>query len=165
MVKRIGLLLLCAAMAMVLASCNLRQRAASAVQDRIMEKALGDNVEIDSNKEQVKIKGEDGEEIIFGADQWPDGKAARMVPEFKDGKVASVMSSDNYCLIVVEGSSEKEWQSYVGKLKAEGFDRSAMEYSDDNSKIYQGFTEDGHMAMASVDREGNVSISVQVSTD
>ena len=75
------------------------------------------------------------------------------------------MSSDDYCLIVVEESSEKDWQAYVSKLISGGYDQSVMEFSDDNTNIYQASTSDGHAVMVSVDQEGTVTISIQAASD
>lgn len=165
MFKRLGVILFCLILGMAFAGCNLKEKAANAVQDKILEEAMGDNVDIDTNDGEVRVSGEDGEELVFGGGEWPVDKAAALIPEFKSGKVESVMNSDDYCMVIVEDSSEKDWQAYVESLKKAGFSDDVMEFSDESSKMYQGTSGKGHVASAVVDSEGTVTITIQAAAE
>ena len=47
-----------------LGGCGIKKKAEKAITEKIVEKALGDNVDIDGDT--VTIKGEDGEEFSIG---------------------------------------------------------------------------------------------------
>lgn len=161
MFRRISLIVACLIIAAAFAGCNVKEKASNAVQDKILEEAIGDNVDIDSNKGEVRVSGEDGEELVFGGGEWPADKAAALIPVFKSGEVQSVMNSDDYCMVIVEKSNEKDWQDYIEKLKNAGFTDDVMEFSDDSTKMYQAKSDKGHVAGASIDSEGTVTITVQ----
>jgi len=60
---------------------------------KILEDA-GVDADIDGDK--VVIKGEDGQELTIGEGEWPSFDLAKSIPEFKGGKIVSVMI---HCLL------------------------------------------------------------------
>lgn len=71
-----------------------------AATEKILEKALGDKVDIDGD--EVTIKGDNGEEVTIGGGQRPDTELAKKLPEFTKGTVVSAVTEDNSVMIFLE---------------------------------------------------------------
>lgn len=138
MVMFIALLLL-----LPLTGCNARQKIADKVADKITEgivnKVAGDDVDVDIDGDKVTIKGDDGSEMTFGGTEWPKDGAASMIPEFKEGKLDTVINSAENCWLQVKDVNEADYEKYIEALKGVGFDASGSEYKDAESRIYSAY--------------------------
>jgi len=98
-----------------LGGCGLKKKAEQAISEKIVEKALGDNVDIKGDT--VTVKGEDGEEITVGGGKWPDTDLAKKIPEFKKGKIAtSATEGDNFMVLIQEVKAE-DFEAYLKEVK------------------------------------------------
>lgn len=81
------------------------------IAEQVIEGATG--VEVDINDEEVTIEGEDGEEITIGGTEWPDSDMAKKIPEFKEGKVSSVVNSAENVMIAIEEVEKQDVLNYA----------------------------------------------------
>lgn len=94
---------------------NLKEKAGEALAGKIIEAAGGGGVDI--NKDKVSIKGKDGEKLTIGGTEWPKSKLAKSVPEFKGGKIAAVLDSDDSVMVVLESVKEADAAAYIETVK------------------------------------------------
>ena len=94
---------------------KLEEKAIEAVAEKVIEKAGGGDVDIDGDK--VTVKGEDGEEATFGSTDWPTSELAKNIPEFKGGKIVSVMEASDSLIISIEEASKKDFDEYFNEIK------------------------------------------------
>lgn len=122
--KKILIGLLAFMLVLSFAGCGAKEKAGEALAEKIIEEAGGGDVDIDGDK--VVIKGEDGEEAIFGETEWPTSDLAKSIPEFKSGKVVTVMEMNNSLLIALEKASKEDFADYLDEIKKtfteEGYD-------------------------------------------
>lgn len=104
------------------------------VGEKIVESALGGNVDIDGDK--VTVKGEDGSELTFGTTEWPKDLLGNEIPKLNDGKIAYVANSDVMCMITVEEIKQSEHDDYLGKIKNAGFTENVASFSDASTSSY-----------------------------
>ncbi len=120
LVLAISLLLL-----LPLAGCGVKQKIADKVGEKVAEgvagKILGDDVDVDVDGDKVTIKGDDGTEWSMGEGEWPADKAGALLPEFKKGKISSVLNSEEGCWVTIEEVEEEDYLHYVEALKTAGY--------------------------------------------
>lgn len=140
MLKKISVILLSIFVLLTLASCGVRQsldeKIAEKVTEGVINKATGGEANIDIDKGELTLKGEDGEKITFSESKWPKGEAANLIPEFKKGKIVTSANSDKACTIMIEQVEEKDYKQYVEELKERGFTNDAAELSSGSSQSY-----------------------------
>lgn len=107
--KRILTFLLVITLIFSLAGCGEK------LLERAIEEAGGGNVDLDGDT--VTIKGEDGEEMVFGETEWPSSGLAKSIPEFKAGKIVTTMEMNDSLLISLEGVPEKDFEDYLDGIK------------------------------------------------
>lgn len=166
-VKKILAILLVLVMLFTLGACGIRKKIDEKISEKITEgvvnKITGGKADIDINKGGLTIKGEDGEEVTFGSSEWPEGKAANLLPKLKKGNITSVMNSNNLSIITIEEIDEKVYNDYIKELKDKGFENDIAEFSDSSTKSYYA-TLDGKayvQVVYSVESK-SINISVQV---
>jgi hypothetical protein len=141
--KKILSFLLLFLLALSLAGCGakekIEEKAGEALAEKMIEEAGGSDVDINGDK--VVIKGEDGEEITFGETEWPTSDIAKSIPEFKDGKIVSVMEANGSLLIILEEVAKEDAAAYLDEVKKifteESFDMGSegnMNYVAKNSE-------------------------------
>ncbi|HBV68378.1 MAG TPA: hypothetical protein DEF04_09465, partial [Clostridiales bacterium] len=108
--KKLFIAVLLISLLLILASCGAKQKMEDKITEKIVEKTLGANVDIDG--EEVTFKGEGGEEVTFGSTEWPDSEVGKKIPEFKKGKITSSANSDGYFLIMLEEVEQNDFNSY-----------------------------------------------------
>lgn len=144
--KRIIILLLAAVMLLVLSACGIKKKINEKISEKITEgvlnKLAGDDAKVDLEEGGLTIKGEDGKEVTFGSSKWPKGKAADLIPEFKKGKIISVMNSDDACGIMLEEVEEEDFADYLEKIKGKGFTNDTYEASNDTVYNYGASLDD-----------------------
>ncbi|MEL7622767.1 MAG: hypothetical protein AAGU12_04185 [Clostridiales bacterium] len=131
-------------LALALAGCGvkekLEQKAAEALVEKVMEKSGSGDLDIDGDK--VTVKGENGQEFTFGGGEWPTSDLAKAVPEFKDGDIISVMSTDEAVAIGFENVKEEDVVAYFEKIKKD-FKENVVEINSDDVVIYGAENTDG----------------------
>ncbi len=131
-------------MVLALAGCGakekLQEKAAEAVAEKVIEKSGGGDVDIDGDK--VTVKGEKGEAFTFGGGEWPTTDLAKAIPEFKAGKIITVLSSDDAVSIALEEVKKEDAEAYFEKIKKD-FKEDAYEVNSDNAIAYGAKNKDG----------------------
>jgi|BioPla2DNA2_1021312.scaffolds.fasta_scaffold02629_6 hypothetical protein len=94
---------------------KIKEETEETIVEKVIEEAGGGDVDIDG--ETITIKGEDGQEMIFGNTDWPTSDLAKYIPEFKDGNIVTVMEMNNSLLITLENVSEKDFTDYQDSIK------------------------------------------------
>lgn len=119
---------------------KLEEKAGEALTEKIMEESSGGDVDIDGDK--VTIKGEDGEEWTMGETEWPTSELSESIPEFKEGKVTSVINSDGALWITVESVKATDATAYFDEVKEE-FTQETAEMSADDLISFSGKNNEG----------------------
>lgn len=183
MARKLGVLTILAAFIILMAGCNIKQKIGESITEGILEKAMGDDADIDLDDGEFTIKGDDGEEITFndengmtiegddgtviasGGDyEWPEGQAADLLPKFNKGKITYILNSPETCLVYVEGIDEEDYEAYVEEIVDSGYTENKFEMSTDVAVMYSGANSDNIVASASFYKEdGYVQISVDAS--
>lgn len=119
--KKILTVLLALILVLGLAGCGakekLEKKAGEKIAENILEGAGAGDVDIDGDK--ITVKGEGGEEVTFGGDEWPTSELAKSIPEFRNGKISAVMDSDDYVMITLESVQYEEASAYFEAIKTE----------------------------------------------
>jgi hypothetical protein len=97
------------------AKAKLQEKIGEELAEKLLETAGGGDIEIDGDK--VTIKGEDGEEVTFGGGEWPKSGLAKSIPEFKKGKISSIMELPDSLMITVEASKKDDVEAYFEKIR------------------------------------------------
>ena len=122
--KYITMLILCWGATMVFDSCTCK-RSAEKTSEKMIEKAVGEDANVDIDNEKVTIETEEG---TFTADatvnSWPD-EIPGDVPEFKEGKIISVstqeMDDSKNWVVIYEDVSKNALKNYQEVLEEKGF--------------------------------------------
>jgi hypothetical protein len=141
-----------------LSGCGIKKKAEKAITEKIVEKALGDNVDIDG--ETVTIKGEDGQEVSFGGGQWPDTELAKKIPEFKKGTIVTSATEDNSIMVFMEKVEAGDFDDYLEEIK-KTYSQDVYESKTDEMVTFGG--NDGNQTTVSVNfviKEGTMGITV-----
>ena len=159
--KKILICFLMLVIVMSFAGCGVKEKmeekAAEAIAEKIIEDAGGGAVDIDGDK--VVIKGEDGQELTINEGEWPSSDLAKSIPEFKGGKVASVMEVDGSLFIMMEEISEEDFTAYLDEIK-KVFTEETYEMSTDTGMIYAAADDKNTSVMLTYEKEAGLSITV-----
>jgi hypothetical protein len=151
--KKVAIWILLVLLVLSLVGCGVKEKigekAGEALAEKILEESGAENVDIDG--ETITITGEDGEEMIFGQTEWPSSDLAKSIPEFKDGKVVTVMEMSNSIYIGLEEVDAKDAAKYFEELK--------KDFTEDT---YEMNSADGAQYIGS---NGEVGITVVYSND
>lgn len=166
MVKRILAIILVLVILFTLGACGIRKKVDEKISEKITEgvvsKITGGKADIDFDKGGLTIK-EDGQEVTFGGSEWPEGKAANLLPKLKKGNITSVISSNNLSMITIEGIDEKVFKEYIEELKDKGFENDISEFSDNSTKSYYAtLDENAYVQVIYSVEDKSINISVQV---
>jgi len=157
--KKISYIFIIIALSLALSGCGAKQKMQEKIAEKVIEQAVG-NSNIDIDGEEVTINTEGGT-FTLGATEWPDTKLASKVPEFKKGKVANVMTSEVYFIVIVDEVSEKNFMDYYEKVKGE-FDKEPYETKSDDSIAYAAKNEDDISIILSYSK-GDSTVSISAS--
>lgn len=119
---------------------KIEQKAGEALTEKILEETSGGDVDIDGD--EVTIKGEDGEEWTMGSTEWPTSELSESIPEFKEGKVTSVINSDGVLWITVETVKTEGATAYFDEVK-ELFAQETAEMNSDDMISFSGKNDEG----------------------
>ncbi|MDF2949502.1 MAG: hypothetical protein K0R07_1536 [Sedimentibacter sp.] len=156
--KKIIMIIALAVALLMLIGCGAKQKMEDKLAEKIVETALGGNVDIDG--EEVTIEGEDGA-VTFGAGEWPDSDLAKIIPEFKDGTITSVVNSEGYVFIIMEEVGEDNFKDYLDKVKSK-FTEEAYESKFEDTIAYSATNTEGIAMIVSYTISDKV-LSIQAS--
>lgn len=129
-----------------------------AATEKILEKALGDKVDIDGD--EVTIKGDNGEEATIGGGQWSDSELARKIPEFKKGKIISSIKTDDNVTISLEDVKAEDVKPYLEEIK-KAYPEDSYGSEADEVLMYSGSGEDNiSAAIYFASEDGTLIITV-----
>ena len=150
----IGLLILL--MALSMAGCGAKEKAAEKAAEKILE---GAGVEADIDGDKVVVKGEDGQELTIGAGEWPTSDLAKNVPEFKGGKIVSVMEANDSLFIMIEDISDEDFTAYLEEIK-ETFTEETYEMNTGTGMMYAAVNVEGLGVTLTYEKDAGFSIAV-----
>lgn len=170
MLKKATGVIVCVVMLLSLGACGIKQKISDKIAEKVtegvLEKAAGGNTDIDLSQGKISVKGEDGKEVSIGGGEWPKTGAAKLIPEFKKGKIVSVMSQDEGCMISLEEVEASDYEKYVEDLKGKGFIHDVSEYSSGGITTYEAHNDGGYMAGATYTADGKIfNIIVQAGSE
>jgi len=126
------------------------------VAEEVIENAVGDNVDIDGDK--ITIEGEDGEKVTIGETEWPDSDMAKKIPEFKNGKITSVISTENAIMVSIEETDDKEVMDYASNFVKTYLNNAVVMRSVDG--LYYSGTDDQGLTIVLSYTSENKSLSI-----
>lgn len=142
-----------------LGGCGIKKKAEKAISEKIVEKALGDNVDIDGDT--VTVKGEDGQEVTFGGGQWPDSDLAKKLPKFTKGTIVTSVAEDNGFMVFMEKVEAKDFEAYLEEIKKE-YSQDVYESRSDEMITFGGNDGDKTaVALNFIIKEGTMGITVE----
>jgi len=150
----IGLLVLL--MALSMAGCGTKEKAAEKAAEKILKDA---GVEADIDGDKVIVKGEDGQELTIGAGEWPTSDLAKSIPEFKGGKIVSVMEANDSLFIMIEEISEEDFTAYLEKTK-EVFPEESFKMDTETGMMYAAANSEGLGVTLTYEKDAGFSIAV-----
>ena len=145
-------------LSIVFQSCKRTSEKAS---EKIIEKSLGDDAEVDIDGEKVVIKTDEG---TFTTDatinSWPK-EAPGEVPEFKYGDVIGVTTQEvdesNNWVVIFENVPAKALQEYKKTLESEGFKINFTTTAGTGGHLA---AEKGKISVMLMAGEGNATITI-----
>lgn len=139
---------------------SITEKITGKIAEEILEKAAGDDIEIDSSDGQLVIKNDEGQEMVLGGTQWPEGEAAKSIPVFEDGKIDYVMDTGDSASISIKETSKDKYLEYVEKLKAKGFTEDTYTAESDDTYTYFAYTADRHYVSVIFNESGDMTIVI-----
>lgn len=156
MKKRVVFFTIMAAVLLLIAGCNLKEKIGESITEGILDKALGDSADVDLDSGELTIKGEDGQDITFDDDNgfimegedgtymasggvydWPkDSEAAKLIPECKAGKITYLYIVEGGLLLYLEETKLKDYEDYVEEIVDAGYTEDKWESSAEDLKMY-----------------------------
>lgn len=118
---------------------SIEEKAGEALVEELMEDAGAD---VDVDGETITIKGEDGEEIIYGETEWPTSDLAKNIPEFEAGKVIAVVESNDSAMISLEEVAKEDFMDYLDDIKQD-YTVDPMEANSEGDVTYLGSNSSG----------------------
>lgn len=140
-----------------LGGCGIKEKAEKAVAEKIVEEALGDNVDIKGDT--MTVKGENGTVATFGGGQWPDTELAREVPRFTKGNIVTSVTEDDSMMVLMEKVEAGDFEAYLEEIK-KAYSKDAFESRTDGVIIYGGSDGEVTVAVNYVSEDGAMGITV-----
>lgn len=156
--KKLAFIIVTITLISLLSGCGAKQKMEDKIAEKIVETALGDNVNIDG--EEVTIEGEEGS-VTFGSTEWPNSDLAKKIPEFKNGKITSVMNSEAYLFIIIEEVGVNDFMDYYEEVKAV-YTEDSYESKFEDVISYSGSDKEGFTVVVSYSTEDKTT-SIQAS--
>lgn len=154
--KKIFIGLLVILLTLFMAGCGAKEKASEKAAEKILEAA---GVEADIDGDKVVVKGEDGQELTIGEGEWPTSDLAKSIPEFKGGKIVSVMEANDSLFIMIEEISDEVFTAYLEEIK-ETFTGETYEMNTGTGMMYSAGNSEGIGVMLTYEKDAGVSITV-----
>lgn len=149
----IGLLVLL--LVFSLAGCGAKEKAAEKAAEKILE---GAGVDADIDGDKIVIKGEDGQKVTIGGDKWPSSDLAKSIPEFKSGKIVSVLEAEDSLFIMIEEISDEDFTVYLDEVK-KVFTKETYEMNTGTGMMYSAGNDEGISVMLTYEKDAGFSIA------
>lgn len=166
MLKKCIAMLLSMVLLLSLTGCGVKKKVEEKVTEKItegiMEKVAGEDVDIDLEEGKISVTGDDGTKWSIGGGEWPQGKAAGLVPEFKKGKIDSVIETPEGCMIYIEEVDQNDYEQYIEQLTSAGFAEDVMNFSDSESILYTAQNGKNAIVSAGYTSNGEMTITVEI---
>ena len=137
--KKISFVLIIIVLLWLFTGCGAKQTMEDKIAEKIVEGVVGSDIDIDGD--EVTIKTDEGD-VTFGSTEWPNTELSSKIPEFKKGKIVSVMNSEANLIIMIEEVEEKDFMDYYERIKGE-FKEEPYESKSGETIAYMGNNEDG----------------------
>ena len=154
--KKILICLLTFALIFSFAGCGAKEKLEEKAAEKILQ---GAGVDADIDGDKVVIKGEDGQELTIGAGEWPSSDLAKSIPEFKGGKIVSVMEANDSLFIMIEEISEEDFTAYLEGTK-EVFTEETYEMNTGTGMMYMATNSEGLSVTLTYEKGAGFSIAV-----
>ncbi len=165
MVKK-GVVILLGVLLLSLTGCGTKkveEKLAEKITEGILDKAGGDNVDIDLDEGKITVTDkEGGAEWTVGGGEWPKGEAASLIPKFTKGKVESVIETPEACMISLSEVSQKDYENYVEELKSAGFNEEVTTSTAEDTIMYSAKKGEKAGVLAMFTDGANMTISVEM---
>ena len=182
MYRKIRIFIIFTAALLLLAGCNLKKKIGESITEGIVDKALGDKGDVDFDNGEIKIKGEDGEEMTIneegiviegengavmqsgGEYDWPEGMAADYIPKYKGAKITYILNTEDTCMLCMVETESEDFEDYIKKIKDNGFTENKYEASGEDMQSYTASTKDGITIMVSfLSSDNSLNITLDAS--
>ncbi len=144
--KKISYILIIIVLLSLFTGCGAKQKMEEKIAEKVIEQAVG-NADIDIDGDEVTIKTEEGD-VTFGSTEWPDSLLSNKIPEFKKGKISSVMNSEAYLMIIIEDVEQNDFIDYYEDINVK-FKQESYETKSEDVIAYMGKDDEGISIMAS----------------
>ncbi len=154
--KKILICLLIFSLVFSFAGCGAKEKLEEKAAEKILQ---GAGVDADIDGDKVVIKGEDGQELTIGSGEWPSSDLAKSIPEFKGGKIVSVMEANDSLFIMIEEISEEDFTAYLDEIK-ESFAEGTYEMNTGTGMMYMAANSEGLSVTLTYEKDAGFSIAV-----
>ena len=154
--KKILICLLIFSLVFSFTGCGAKEKLEEKAAEKILQ---GAGVDADIDGDKVVIKGEDGQELTIGAGEWPSSDLAKSIPEFKGGKIVSVMEANDSLFIMIEEISEEDFTAYLDEIK-ESFAEGTYEMNTGTGMMYMAANSEGLSVTLTYEKDAGFSIAV-----
>jgi hypothetical protein len=137
---------------------KLEQKVGEAFTEKLLEEATDGDVDVDVDDGVIIFKGDDGEELVLGGDEWPESDLTKNIPEFEKGNFLSAMEAPNSVTILFDSVKKEDFTNYLEKIKVD-YTKESSEISADGNIMYSASNGKGIVVVINY-LEGGVSISV-----
>ena len=169
MLRKLIILILSLAVLLSLVGCgfkkNVEEKLSEKITEGILEKIAGEGTEVNLDDEEMSFKGEDGSEFTIGSKEWPKGKAADLIPEFKEGDISSIFNANETSIINIDHVEQEDFNKYIEQVKSVGFTEDAIEMDVGNALAYTaGSSKDKaqvSLSYAVEDKSLTISVAIQ----
>ena len=159
--KRKLILILLVLLSVSLKGCGakeaLEEKASETIAEKVIEGSGAGDVDIDGDK--VTIKGEDGEEATFGSTDWPSSELAKNIPEFKGGKIVTVMEANDSLIISVGEANKKDFDEYLNEIK-KTYTNQSYDMKTEESITYGALNDKGYSVTIIYGADKTLNISL-----
>lgn|GEM_PF-4545117 len=167
----------------LMAGCNLKEKIGNNISEKVAEKAIGDNADVNIDNGEVKVKTDDGEMTMNGDDdgitikgedgsvvtagdsaKWPKGQVADYIPKLDVGTVTYAVNTEQACMVTVENITVDDYKKYVDAVVSAGYTEEKVESSAEDMQIYSAKATNGVVVSVSyVNSESTINITVDAS--
>lgn len=182
--KKICIVLVVLLGVLLFSGCNIKEKIGEKIVEGVFEKAVGDEVDLDIDGDEVTYKteegemtfdsengitfeGEEGKTVIYtDVSEWPEDMAASYLPKIKDAEISYLLNSDKYCMITVDNIDNEKYADYLEKVKDKGYSKDKFESTADDLNMYSGSSEEGVVVtLYYVPSSKSLQLTVEVKTE
>lgn len=182
MIRKIKFFALITVFLLLMAGCDLDKKIGESITEGILEKAVGDDVDIEMDGEDFSLttdegdisfdeeegmtfEGEDGSVMASGGVyEWPSDQAAEYLPKFDGGKITYILNSKESCMLMIEETEMEDYEDYVKAVIDKGYTENKMESSAEDMVLYSATSVEGITATVYYSKSiATLTISVDAS--